>query len=116
MTVRNPNSSRFGKLLKLQYLTSPSTTLSSAAVDTYLLEKSRVTAVSAGERNYHIFYQLCSTSTLRKKYRLKESHHYFYLSQSDVVEVLPYLCSDIVIVLRLRVLMMREITNVLRRV
>ncbi|CAM9854288.1 unnamed protein product, partial [Ectocarpus fasciculatus] len=55
-TVRNDNSSRFGKYIKLQY--SRSNTLTSAFTRVFLLEKSRLVLVSQGERNYHVFYQL----------------------------------------------------------
>jgi myosin heavy subunit len=55
-TVRNDNSSRFGKYTKLQY--TADNRLSSAHTQTFLLEKSRLTAVGPEERNYHVFYQL----------------------------------------------------------
>jgi myosin heavy subunit len=55
-TVRNDNSSRFGKYIKLQY--SEHNQLSSAFTETFLLEKSRLVSVGKGERNYHVFYQM----------------------------------------------------------
>ncbi|CAM9121267.1 unnamed protein product, partial [Ectocarpus fasciculatus] len=55
-TVRNDNSSRFGKYTKLQYTADDK--LSSAHTQTFLLEKSRLTAVGAKERNYHVLYQV----------------------------------------------------------
>jgi myosin protein heavy chain len=56
-TVRNDNSSRFGKLLKAQF-TKGTGSLTGAAIVSYLLEKSRITHVSAEERNFHIFFQV----------------------------------------------------------
>jgi myosin-5 len=56
-TVRNDNSSRFGKFVELLF--SPSTgQLISASIETYLLEKVRLISQAPGERNYHIFYEL----------------------------------------------------------
>ena len=57
-TVRNDNSSRFGKFLQLQY--SPDARQLGAHIQTYLLERSRVVAPPPGEANYHIF--MCLTS------------------------------------------------------
>lgn len=54
-TLRNDNSSRFGKYIKLQY--SSDNRIISAYTETFLLEKSRLMNVGAGERNYHVFYQ-----------------------------------------------------------
>eukprot|EP00924_Labyrinthula_sp_SR-Ha-C_P000555 snap_masked-scaffold_27-processed-gene-2.50-mRNA-1 protein AED:0.37 eAED:0.37 QI:0/-1/0/1/-1/1/1/0/1465 len=60
-TLRNPNSSRFGKFLKLKYQSdgnSDDLSLSGASITTYLLERSRVSYQEPGEKNYRIFYQL----------------------------------------------------------
>ncbi|KAG2460526.1 MYSS protein, partial [Polypterus senegalus] len=57
-TVRNDNSSRFGKFIRIHFGTSGK--LSSADIETYLLEKSRVTFQLSAERSYHIFYQIMS--------------------------------------------------------
>jgi len=56
-TLRNGNSSRFGKLLKLHF-DDDGKTIIGASTSTYLLERSRVTTHEEGERGYHIFYQL----------------------------------------------------------
>uniref|UniRef100_W5N211 Myosin, heavy chain b n=1 Tax=Lepisosteus oculatus TaxID=7918 RepID=W5N211_LEPOC len=57
-TVRNDNSSRFGKFIRIHFGTSGK--LASADIETYLLEKSRVTFQLSDERSYHIFYQIMS--------------------------------------------------------
>ena len=59
-TCRNDNSSRFGKVMKLFYTQTghASHKLVSAAVETYLLARSRVTHTPLNERNYHVFYLL----------------------------------------------------------
>jgi myosin heavy subunit len=54
-TSRNDNSSRFGKYIELGF--DASGTLKGAHIRTYLLEKVRTGCHSAGERNYHVFYQ-----------------------------------------------------------
>ena len=55
-TSRNDNSSRFGKLIELQFKKTGS--LVGASIETYLLEKVRLVHQSEGERNYHVFYAL----------------------------------------------------------
>ncbi|XP_027269159.1 myosin-15 [Cricetulus griseus] len=57
-TLRNDNSSRFGKLIRMHF--DARGTLSSADIQIYFLEKSRVVYQQPGERNYHIFYQILS--------------------------------------------------------
>ncbi|XP_063816852.1 myosin-4-like [Pseudophryne corroboree] len=57
-TVRNDNSSRFGKFIRIHF--GATGKLSSADIETYLLEKSRVTFQLPNERSYHIFYQIQS--------------------------------------------------------
>uniref|UniRef100_A0A8P4K7P4 Myosin-7B n=1 Tax=Dicentrarchus labrax TaxID=13489 RepID=A0A8P4K7P4_DICLA len=55
-TVRNDNSSRFGKFIRIHFGTTGK--LASADIETYLLEKSRVTFQLPAERGYHIFFQM----------------------------------------------------------
>jgi myosin heavy subunit len=59
-TVRNNNSSRFGKLFTIFF--DPAGAIGSASVTNYLLEKSRVVHQTVAERNYHIYYQLLGTA------------------------------------------------------
>jgi myosin heavy subunit len=81
-TLRNSNSSRFGKLLKLNFSSNISFGLVSASIDTYLLEKSRVALFPAGERNYHVFYQLLrgAGNLERKRWFLRDIGQYAYLN------------------------------------
>lgn len=55
-TIRNDNSSRFGKFIEIRF--SPTGTLVGASIETYLLEKVRLISQSEGERNYHVFYEM----------------------------------------------------------
>jgi len=67
-TIRNDNSSRFGKFIEMKF--NSNGLLLGADVSTYLLEKVRLLGPSPGERNYHIFYEILSlpsTDPLRKK-------------------------------------------------
>lgn len=59
-TVRNDNSSRFGKFVEIQF--NKAGRISGAAVRTYLLERSRVVQLTDPERNYHVFYQVHTTT------------------------------------------------------
>ncbi|XP_019943054.2 myosin-7-like isoform X2 [Paralichthys olivaceus] len=83
-TIRNDNSSRFGKFIRIHFGVSGK--LSSADIETYLLEKSRVTYQLKAERDYHIFYQILS----QKKPELLDMllitnnpYDYAYISQGE---------------------------------
>jgi myosin heavy subunit len=58
-TLKNDNSSRFGKFIKISFDTE-SGGIVGASISNYLLEKTRITTQIEGERNYHIFYQIFS--------------------------------------------------------
>lgn len=81
-TVRNDNSSRFGKFIHI-YLDPRSKKIFSGKIDNYILEKTRVVKVSKCERNYHIFYQLIAAQ-LPELY-LEDWSNYNYLKDGDGV-------------------------------
>jgi myosin heavy subunit len=66
-TIRNDNSSRFGKFIKL-FINNTTGVLDNAKIETYLLEKVRVVKQSENERNYHIFYQYLTKSGITTPY------------------------------------------------
>ncbi|KAJ6913923.1 myosin-17-like isoform X1 [Populus alba x Populus x berolinensis] len=81
-TVRNNNSSRFGKFVEIQF--DKNGRISGAAIRTYLLERSRVCQVSDPERNYHCFYLLCAAPLEeREKYKLENPKSFHYLNQTN---------------------------------
>ncbi|CAI8599486.1 unnamed protein product [Vicia faba] len=84
-TVRNDNSSRFGKFVEIQFDSKGK--ISGAAIRTYLLERSRVVQTTDPERNYHCFYQLCASERDAEKYKLGHPGHFHYLNQSKVYEL-----------------------------
>uniref|UniRef100_A0A0A1X2N4 Myosin heavy chain, muscle n=1 Tax=Zeugodacus cucurbitae TaxID=28588 RepID=A0A0A1X2N4_ZEUCU len=84
-TVRNDNSSRFGKFIRIHF--GPSGKLAGADIETYLLEKARVISQQSLERSYHIFYQIMSGSVAGvKDYCLLTNNIYDYhiVSQGKV--------------------------------
>ncbi|KAG5106924.1 hypothetical protein JHK82_043894 [Glycine max] len=85
-TVKNNNSSRFGKFVEIQF--DKNGKISGAAIRTYLLERSRVCQVSDPERNYHCFYMLCAAPPEDvKKYKLGDPRQFHYLNQSNCYQV-----------------------------
>jgi myosin heavy chain 6/7 len=68
-TTRNNNSSRFGKFIRIHFTAVYG--IAGADIESYLLEKSRITYQMPAERNYHIFYYLCSKAfpDMVSKYR-----------------------------------------------
>lgn len=60
-TVRNDNSSRFGKYVQIFF--GGDNTIKGANIISYLLEKSRVVSVAPNERTYHAFYALASSGS-----------------------------------------------------
>uniref|UniRef100_A0A670JQF6 Myosin heavy chain 4 n=1 Tax=Podarcis muralis TaxID=64176 RepID=A0A670JQF6_PODMU len=80
-TVRNDNSSRFGKFIRIHF--GATGKLASADIETYLLEKSRVTFQLKAERSYHIFYQIMSN----KKPELIGKRHLLYQGEITVASI-----------------------------
>ncbi|PAV73183.1 hypothetical protein WR25_14293 isoform F [Diploscapter pachys] len=84
-TVRNNNSSRFGKFIRIHF--SKQGRVASCDIEHYLLEKSRVIRQAPGERCYHIFYQIFSgyVPNLIKDLLLdKPVKEYWFVSQAEV--------------------------------
>ncbi|XP_036051800.1 unconventional myosin-XIX isoform X4 [Onychomys torridus] len=79
-TLRNNNSSRFGKFIQLQL--NRAQQMTGAAVQTYLLEKTRVACQASSERNFHIFYQICKGAT-------KDERLQWYLPEGAAFAWLP---------------------------
>lgn len=71
-TIRNNNSSRFGKWMEV-YFSLRERSIDGATITPFLLEKSRLVFQQAGERNFHIFYHLLSNADTRSKYELQEA-------------------------------------------
>ncbi|KAM8818946.1 unconventional myosin-XV [Rhynchonycteris naso] len=86
-TVRNDNSSRFGKFVEI-FLEGG--VISGAITSQYLLEKSRIVFQAKNERNYHIFYELLAglPAQLRESFSLQEAETYYYLNQGGNCEIL----------------------------
>ena len=86
-TLRNNNSSRFGKYLELEFNEQGEPV--GAKITNYLLEKTRVVGQIANERNFHIFYQF--TKAAPKEYRdnfgVQQPQSYVYTSKSKCFDV-----------------------------
>ncbi|XP_064213621.1 myosin heavy chain, muscle isoform X23 [Tribolium castaneum] len=84
-TVRNDNSSRFGKFIRIHF--GPTGKLAGADIETYLLEKARVISQQSLERSYHIFYQMMSGAVkgLKENCLLSDNvYDYNFVSQGKV--------------------------------
>ena len=92
-TIRNNNSSRFGKWQEI-FITKKQ--ISGFSIENYLLEKSRLVKLSEGERNFHVFYSLFHLPYKNENGKLLEDSEkapvnlglseptdYFYLNQGD---------------------------------
>jgi myosin protein heavy chain len=80
-TIKNNNSSRFGKFIRIFF--SPNGSIACANIDYYLLEKSRVASQLPQERNYHVFYQLLKGhGDLEKLGLVKDISSYKYLTNN----------------------------------
>ncbi|CAM9140833.1 unnamed protein product [Ectocarpus fasciculatus] len=86
-TLRNDNSSRFGKYIKLLY--DSDSRLMGASTDHFLLEKSRLVKVDSGERGYHIFYQMLAglDEATAEALSLAPAEEFHMISQGDCVAI-----------------------------
>ncbi|XP_075454097.1 unconventional myosin-VI isoform X6 [Ascaphus truei] len=80
-TVRNNNSSRFGKFVEIHF--NEKNSVVGGFVSHYLLEKSRICVQGQDERNYHIFYRLCAGAPedIRQKLFLSSPDSFRYLNR-----------------------------------
>ena len=88
-TVRNDNSSRFGKYLEMLFIReNDQYKIVGAKMSTFLLERSRIVFQPQNERNYHIFYQLIKGCALaeRKSLYLSTVNELHYVKTCPVIE------------------------------
>ncbi|KAF6364955.1 myosin VI [Rhinolophus ferrumequinum] len=80
-TVRNNNSSRFGKFVEIHF--NEKSSVVGGFVSHYLLEKSRICVQGKEERNYHIFYRLCAGASqdIQEKLHLSSPDNFRYLNR-----------------------------------
>lgn len=82
-TVRNDNSSRFGKYINIHF--DKDGVIRGAQMEQYLLEKSRIVYLNEGERNYHIFYGMIEGLSVDEKLKLQlpSSSNFTYLKMGN---------------------------------
>jgi len=83
-TIRNDNSSRFGRFMEIHFSEVDCKIVGCHTVN-YLLEKSRVVDQAGDERNFHVFHYLRKqfSPEAREKYLIKDSETYNYLQQEE---------------------------------
>uniref|UniRef100_A0A8C3SKW1 Myosin IE n=1 Tax=Chelydra serpentina TaxID=8475 RepID=A0A8C3SKW1_CHESE len=86
-TVRNNNSSRFGKYFEIQF--SRGGEPDGGKISNFLLEKSRVVSQNPGERSFHVYYQLLEGASpeQRENLGITSPDYYYYLNQSASYKV-----------------------------
>lgn len=86
-TVRNNNSSRYGKFIQIVF--DSHFKISGSFVTNYLLEKSRIVFQESNERNYHIFFYLCASNHTfyQETYSLKPASQFKYLAKSGCLTI-----------------------------
>ncbi|XP_008018416.2 unconventional myosin-VIIa isoform X3 [Chlorocebus sabaeus] len=84
-TIRNDNSSRFGKYIDIHF--NKRGAIEGAKIEQYLLEKSRVCRQAPDERNYHVFYCMLEgmSEDQKKKLGLGQASDYNYLAMGNCI-------------------------------